>query len=98
MTLKEAEKQCNKYKHLIGTMYKQEDKISMLVIVPTNPERFSDIILNVASGSPYKPLLIGFNDFDIIVMLNLESYPYEGTLFYLPLITVLNGLNLSSDL
>lgn len=77
MNLIQARETVNANSHLIGRFYKKEE-ISEIIIVPQHGTYLSDIIQLILNDIDYSSILIGHNEFDVIVLLDLQDYPMAG--------------------
>jgi hypothetical protein len=89
MTLKEALQQVNDNSKLIGTKH-GKGVIDELVIIPTQGDQLGEIIKQVLWGESYSHLLFGFDDFEIIGLLDFQDYPNSGILLYDSLDNIIN--------
>ena len=77
MTLKEAENTIFSNTDLIGKFYENKE-ISHLIIVPSQKENLGQILGNVNLDIDYANLLRGYNDFEILALLDFDQYPNTG--------------------
>ena len=78
MTFQEAEILLNLNKNLIGTLF-NEKKITHLIIVPIQKDNLGLILSNINLDSDYSNLLIGYDDFDVLALLDFDQYPNIGS-------------------
>lgn len=81
MNLKEAKAQLEELSYLIGS-FQDGIEITHLGIVPTQKELTAEIVDYLLDEEDYQHLLIGFDDFQIIVYFDLYHFTDTGLLIW----------------
>lgn len=81
MTRKDALEQQKKYQYLIGKTLK-DDEIETIVLCPTKGDVLTSILLRIDEDLPYEDLIAGYEDFNNVVVYDLDSFRFEGILMW----------------
>ena len=76
MTFNQAVDKIKKNNYLIGKLLAKEEEITNMIIVPSNRKHDKEIILRVRMEKPTIDIIEMHNDFDVIVVCNIEDSIY----------------------